>query len=187
LLNIVAEQYCLQWRKFGEFVFLRHREWYAVEVEEVPERTLETWRTSKIPAGMVDPKDFIDAVASLTGDQERSLSVQFTGAILSPPYLVAPVLGTLSQEQRKELLDGRELRGPDLPPSVLERVSTMTSGWFGLRATTFRDIRIRLHSDGNVMSGEVSVLGRVLRENLRVPRRQPLLPPVNVKMERAQH
>ncbi len=114
LLNIITLQYGLEWTRRSTFLLLRHREWFEVEAEEIPERLLDGWRSAQEPAPRVGAKEALDTVSALTPAQLGGLRFQFKGIHLDPPYRWERFLGTLEGRQRQQLLDNVPIAGAEL-------------------------------------------------------------------------
>ena len=176
LLNIIAEQYCLHWERKGGFLLFRHREWYEVEAEEIPERLLRAWRTQSPAGEMVEPSDLLETLAALTPEQLGGFRYQFSGFNLSPPYRWERWLGTLSGEQRRSLVDGKSLAGDELSKPSQEQLRTLLARSEGQTPRVRMEVRngmVRLVAEAGTAPVETGWM---------LPRKQALLPPVQVRL-----
>lgn len=182
LLNIVAEQYCLKWERRGSFLLFRHREWFEMDVEEIPERLLHTWTTPTSKPETVAPGDFVNVLGQLTPGQLRGLRFQFPGLVLEPPYSWEQWLGALDPPQRLELVAGNTVRDEDLNRNARGRLLALFRRAEG-RLPEPTSVRLRVEKTGIVATAKSGVLSAEKRWAL--PAKSPAPRPITLRLTAA--
>jgi hypothetical protein len=187
-LNIIAEQYNLEWELRGTWLLFRSRYWYEEEEAESPERLLAPWRSQRSDTGRVSPAEFLQVLSTLSTPQIEALPRRFPG--VAPYYqpLWPVLLGSLDSKQRQTLLRGRDLYYHNLTPRQQQILPVLLPGLKRVQYATAGVSRahIRLQPAGdsisNHLTGHVIFGTEVQRYRLELPLKQPPLEPPSVRL-----
>lgn len=188
ILNILGEQYDLDWALRDDFLLFRHRNWFDEEQREIPETVLEPWRSAAHAAPRATVSEFYQVLGTLTDPQMQGLGALPWKVSPAPPYAWERFLATLTPSQLSTLLAGTELGFSRLSAGQRNAVAPLAAlaaqGPVPLPA--LRSLRVRLtpsESVPGVLQGSVTMGDRTARYAARLPAKQPLPPEILLELQ----